>query len=190
MVSPEPTDDEKREQLRKSLGITSFDNTFESLKPWPGTEEAVAAYKELAEGTSDWNMLLEYGGVGNGKSHHCEAAVLRLRSRGVFSRVLLMDAVAGVFHQCIGDEKQYDLETVIHNYSYSERLILDDVECSKWEYEQLEKIIRVRYHERLFTILTTNRDLEELPERIVSRFRDREVGRLILNEGADYRGQK
>lgn len=45
----------------------------------------------------------------------------------------------------------------------------------------------VRYREHLFTIMTTNRDLTELPERIVSRFRDPDVGMVVLNEGADYR---
>jgi len=56
--------------------------------------------------------------------------------------------------------------------------------------EQLEKIIRVRYRERLFTILTTNRDISELPERIVSRFEDAEVARKVLNSGIDYRKLK
>ncbi|MBA7590759.1 hypothetical protein ES708_32896 [subsurface metagenome] len=61
---------------------------------------------------------------------------------------------------------------------------------SEWELGQLEEIIAIRYRERLFTILTTNRDLTELPERVVSRFKDPDVGRVVLNDGADYRRRK
>lgn len=61
---------------------------------------------------------------------------------------------------------------------------------SAWEYGQLEDIIATRYRERLFTIMTTNQDLGELPERITSRFFDPDIGRVILNEGADYRRLK
>ena len=58
---------------------------------------------------------------------------------------------------------------------------------SAWEYGQLEEIINHRSHENLFTILTTNRDLTELPERVVSRFQDPDIGRVVLNSGKDYR---
>jgi len=83
---------------------------------------------------------------------------------------------------------------LIERYCCCEHLIIDDVGMggsgSEWEYGQLEEIVVARYRERLFTIMTTNRDLSELPERVVSRFRDPDVGVVILNQGADYRRQK
>lgn len=196
---PELTLEEKREELRKSLGVESLDNTFEVLMPWPGTEKAVAAFKALASGKTDWKMLLCYGGVGNGKTHFCEATALTLYKRGLFCRVLTMDRMMGALKECMGSETQNSLEEVRRHYCYAERLILDDVAGTAWEFEQLEKIIRVRHHENLFTILTSNLNIELdpnypnipfIPERIVSRFRDREKARLILNEGEDYRPKK
>lgn len=186
----ELTLEEKREELRRSLGVSSLDNTFEALKPWPGTEKALAAFKALASGKTDWRMLLCYGGVGNGKTHFCEATALTLYKRGLFCRVLTMDRMMGALKECMDPGRQNSLDQLLHNYCYADRLIIDDVTGTAWEFDQLEKIIRVRYQERLFTILTTNRDLTELPERIVSRFSDSEKGRLILNEGEDYRRLK
>lgn len=183
--------------MRKSLGVSTLDNTFEALKPWPGTEKALAAFKALAPGRTNWQMLLCYGGVGNGKTHFCEATALTLYKRGLFCRVITMDKVMGALKECIGSDRS--LDELLRRYGQADRLILDDVDGTEWEFEQLEKIIRMRYRENLFTILTSNLDIKAnpqnakerfIPERIVSRFRDREKGRLVLNQGADYRPKK
>lgn len=188
---------EKREELRKSLGVSSLENTLENFKPVAGTEKALAAFKALVGGKTNWKMLLVYGGVGNGKSHLCEATAIALHKKGIFCRVMVMDRMMGVLKECIGSNQS--LEELLNNYCHAERLIIDDVEGTVWEFEQLEKIIRVRYRENLFTILTTNRDIKPnpqnpqepfIPERVVSRFRDPDVGRVILNSGADFRRLK
>lgn len=187
---PEPTLEEKREELRRSLCVASLENTFESFKPVKGTAKALAAFKSLASGKTKWKMLLCYGGVGNGKTHLCEAAAITLYKRHLICRVLTMARIMGVLHECIGPERKNSLEELLNNYSYADRLIIDDVDGTQWEFEQLEKIIRWRYRERLFTILTSNLDLEKLPVRVVSRFSDSDVGRVVLNEGVDYRRLK
>ena len=83
------------------------------------------------------------------------------------------------------------LDSLLNQFEIAERVIIDDVGMggsgSSWEYGQLEDIVCYRYRERLMTVLTTNRDLKELPERIVSRFSDTDVGLCVLNEGTDYR---
>ena len=190
----EPSLEEKREELRKSLGLSSLEHTFENFKPVPGTREALAAFRALAQGKTSWKMLLCYGGVGNGKTYLCEAAAFALYKRGLFCRVLTMARIMGALKECMGLERQNSLEELQRNYCYADRLILDDVGMggsgSEWEFGQLEEIVVARYRERLFTIMTTNRDLTELPERIVSRFRDPDVGMVVLNEGADYRRLK
>jgi len=190
LEEPEPTLEERREKLRLALGVASLDNTFENLKPWLGTEKAVATFKALASGKTSWKMLLEFGGVGNGKSHHCEATSIALYKRGLYCRVQTMDRLAGYLHDCLKKDSPRSVEDVIYSFSHSERLILDDVAGSEWEMQQLDKIIRYRYRENLFTVLTSNLDSTELPERIVSRFSDPEKGRLILNKGEDYRTRK
>jgi DNA replication protein DnaC len=159
-----------------------------------GTEKALAAFKALVEGKTDKQMLLCYGGVGNGKTHLCEAAAIALYKRGLFCRVLTMARIMRALKECMGPEPPHSYEELLSNYCCAKWLILDDVGMggsgSEWEYGQLEEIIVFRYRERLFTIMTTNRDLTELPERIVSRFRDPDIGTVVLNEGADYRRLK
>lgn len=184
----------EREELRRSLGVASLSNTFEKFKAVPGTQKALAAFKTLASGKAEWKMLLCYGGVGNGKTHLCEATAIALYKRGIFCRVLTMARIMRALKECMGSAALTSYDELLSNYCYAERLILDDVGMagsgSEWEYGQLEEIIVVRYRESLFTIMTTNRDLSELPERIVSRFRDPSVGMVVLNEGADYRRLK
>ena len=190
----ELTQEEKREELRKSLGVTSLENTFANFKPAEGTQKALIAFSALASGETEWKMLLCYGGVGNGKTHLCEAAAIALYKRGLFARVSTMAVLMRALKECMHPEPHISYEELLNNYCHAERLIIDDVGMggsgSEWEYGQLEEIIIARYRDRLFTILTTNRDISELPERITSRFYDPEVGRIILNQGADYRRQK
>ena len=165
--------------------------------PVPGTEKALAIFKALASGKVEWKMLLCYGGVGNGKTHLCEATVIELYKRNLFCRVLTMDRIMGRLKECMNPNEFISPEELLNNYCRAERLIIDDVDGTVWEFEQLEKIIRARYRENLFTILTSNLDIKAdekdkrfIPERIVSRFRDKEKGRLILNLGEDYRPKK
>ena len=186
--------EEKREELRKSLGVTNLENTFENFKPVPGTGKALAVFKAQASGKTKWKMLLCYGGVGNGKTHLCEATAIALYKRDLFCRVTTMARIMGALKECMGADRHISFEELQRNYCYAERLIIDDVGMggsgSEWEYGQLEEIIVVRYREHLFTILTTNRDVTELPERVVSRFRDPDVGRVVLNSGEDFRRLK
>lgn len=195
-TDPEPgelTLEEKREELRKSLGVSSLGNTFENFRSVAGTEKALAAFKALALGKTKWKMLLCYG-VGNGKSHLCEATAIALYKRGVFCRVMTMTRMMRALKESMGPDAFIHFDKLLDRYCYTKHLIIDDVGMggsgSEWEYGQLEEIVVVRYRERLFTIMTTNRDLTELPERIASRFRDSDVGIVVLNQGEDYRRQK
>lgn len=197
IFEPEPaglTAEEKREELRKSLRVSSLANTFDNFEPVAGTEAALAAFEALALGKTEWQMLLCYGGVGNGKTHLCEATAIALYKRGLFCRVLTMARIMRALKECMNPGSLTAYDELIERYCRCERLIVDDVGMggsgSEWEWGQLEEIMAARYRERLFTILTTNRDLTELPERIPSRFLDPDIGRVVLNGSGDYRRLK
>jgi len=191
------------EEKRRSLGVSSLSNTFQNFLPWPGTEEALAAFKALASGETKWQMLLCYGGVGNGKTYLCEATTIALADRGLFARVNTMAGVMRSLRGGLDKDAIFGYNEMFPRLCKLKRLIIDDVGMgssgSDWEYGQLEELIAERYRENLFTILTTNRDIKPdtkhpntpvIPERIVSRFRDREKARLVLNQGEDYRPEK
>jgi len=177
-----------KERLTNSLGVTSLNNTFANFKPMPGTELALAAFKAVLDGPE--YMLLCYGGVGNGKTHLCEAAAIELYKRGKFCRVMKMPEMLSTLRQTINNpEKDYDV--ILGNYCYAERLIVDDIGAggsdSDFGDRVLERIVVARYGRQLFTIMTSNREIGELPERVKSRFEDAVTSYLVLNEGEDYR---
>ena len=180
-----------KEQLIKSLGLTSLDNTFDNFKPLPGTSRALAAFKAILDGPQF--LLLCFGGVGNGKTHLCEAAAIELYKRGRFCRVMRMPDILSTLRRAIND-RSMNYETILANYCYAERLIVDDIGAggsdSDFGNRILETIVVARYGRQLFTIMTSNQELTQLPERVVSRFKDTVTSYLVLNEGADYRPKK
>jgi len=82
-------------------------------------------------------------------------------------------------------------DEVFKNYCRAERLILDDVGMggtgSNWEWGEFEEIICYRYKNELLTVVTTNMDIPQLPDRVVSRFRDKTKARMVKNGADDYR---
>lgn len=198
-----PTGKEARERLRQNLRVTSLDNTFENFDRIKGIEKTLAAFMELASGATHLKLLLNYGGVGNGKTYLCEATAIKLYQRGIFCRVVTLSDIVRILKSCMGKEPLDDFNQTFERYCSSSHLIIDDVGMgdsgSIWDFGQLEEIIRRRYFSQLFTVITTNLDIKFdkkypnipfIPERIVSRFRDPDVGMVVLNEGEDYRGLK
>ena len=188
---PDLAEVDELEELRKSLHISSLDNTFDKFKPVKGTELALRTLQSLIEGNTGWNMVLVYGGVGNGKTHLLEAVAIEVYKQGKFAKVLTMSQVMSYLKRGMDTEYGINLDHRIRILSQMPILLIDDVGMgssgSAWEWGQLEDIIVNRYRDGLMTVMTTNMDITKLPERIVSRFRDPEKGRVVLNEGADYR---
>ena len=181
-----------KEQLTQALGVTSLDNTFDNFKPRPGTEQALAAFRAVLDGPEF--MLLCYGGVGNGKTHLCEAAAIELYKRGKFCRVMKMPEMLSTLRLAINNPDM-DYDGILGNYCYAERLIVDDIgagEKGDREFMDriLDRIVGARYGRQLFTIMTSNLKFENLPERVKSRFEDAVTSYLVLNSGEDFRPLK
>jgi len=188
----EETREQKVEGLRRSLGLSSVEHTFEHFDRVDGTEAALEAFLAMAEGRAR-PLLLCYGGVGNGKTHLCEALSIELYKRmGIRCPVNVWSELMRMFKKAMhrGDPDSPSYDDLFEQVRRRERLILDDVGMgstgSEWEWGELEDIINYRYRERLFTVVATNKDLDELPERVVRRFRDSEVGVIVLNKGKEY----
>ncbi len=138
-------------------------------------------------------MLLCYGGVGNGKTYLCEAAAIELYKQGIFCRVFTFSNLLDTLKIAMNSEvKNYN--EILQRFCFGERLIIDDVGAgtSGKEFADtiLEEIVVTRYKEELLTIVTTNKDLSKLPERVVSRFKDTVQSYLVLNSAPDFRGTK
>lgn len=171
--------------------------TFDNFQPVKGAGKALALFEELAAGP-DWYMLLCYGGVGNGKTHLCEALANKLGCCVVQWMTLIRQ-----FKQAMHGEYKDGYDFLFNNIQKGRRLILDDVGMggtgSAWEWGELEEIINYRYEHGLLTVVTTNLDIRSdernekmpfIPPRIVSRFSDALTSRKVLNSASDYRPLK
>lgn len=137
-------------------------------------------------------MLLCYGSVGCGKTHLCEALVIKLLERGIRVRVNEWPSVVRLLKKAMNNNGQYD--ELFERYCRMPWLILDDAgrggTDSAWAWSELDEIVNYRYRENLPTVLTTNVDPTKLPDRAISRFKDALKGRIVLNEGEDFRPSK
>lgn len=177
---------------RKALNITDMAHTFENWKHDNNNDLVYKAFQDMIK-PDVLPLLLCYGGVGNGKTFLCEALVIELGRTGVSARVItwgeFIREMKRKMFRALPGEVPYDV--VFQNVRTAPYIIIDDIgmgtQGTEWEYGELEDIVSYRYKERLFTVMTTNKNLDQLPERIISRFSDPSVGRVVLNKGSDYR---
>jgi len=146
--------------------------------------------KAFAEGTSTKPFLLLYGLVGCGKTHLCNAAAITLNYRGVDCRLFSVTDLLKRLRQSMNDNTIEQLVDEVESYQV---LILDDFGAeyqTDWASARLFEIIDSRYRAELPLLLTTNYDLKDLPQRVVSRFCDPALGDPVLISAPDYRRRK
>lgn len=164
--------------------------TFDLFLNIPGTEEALKYCKELAGATPGFYMLTLYGPTGNGKTHLAHAVGNEWVRRG-FRAVRFYSAadLLNKYKIAIQDEDQNSAR-FIESIANLDGLIIDDLEMRYFKIysvEIWEYIINARYSMSLPTIITTNNDIAELPEKILSRLSDKATSRRAYNKAQDYR---
>ena len=182
----------------KTIGLISDEANFTSFRQEIGTQSAYAAFYWLAFPDQEHPrrpFLLCYGNTGNGKTHLCNALGIELNKQHIGVK---MYAVADLMSELKMGMNNNTVEMKLSFVKSIPALILDDYgvnQCTEWEKAKLEEIIGSRYRsvvlgEKKITVLTTNRDVTELPERVLSRFNDKLLSVAVLNEGIDQRPLK
>ena len=164
--------------------------TFETFLPIPGTEKALKAAKALAYGEAKFIWLLIYGPTGNGKTHLCNAIIREVRDRGLDVRMIMAADLFSLLREAIKNNRTDELLRKFKDIFF---LAIDDygVEYgSDWEMAKFDELMTSRYATGKPTVLITNKELTELPERIQSRFKDKVMARAIHNSAADYRSRR
>lgn len=175
------------ESMRAGQPRARQEQTFETFEKVRGTEQSWKAATLLAYGEAKFVWLLFYGGVGSGKTHLCNAMVNVLHDRGLEVRIILAADLFAMLREAMRDNRT---DETLRGYKEVGFLIIDDygVEYgSDWERAKFDELMTSRYALALPTVLTTNKELTQLPERIQSRFTDKEMSRAIYNEADDYR---
>jgi DNA replication protein DnaC len=175
------------EPFARIQGVTEPGQTFDTFKPVPGTENALKYARALARGESEFIWLLIYGGVGNGKTHLCNAIATEALSRGVDVRMI---SIADLLSDLRSSMAEHGTDKLIRELKEIFLLILDDwgVEYgSDWERAKFDELMTSRFANARPTVLTSNKDVTELPARIKSRFEDRDLSRIAYDSAGDYR---
>ena len=183
---------------QRRQGARPVAQTFENYKIdlRGGNRDAFLAVKAWTDPKASYIWLLLYGGVGNGKSHLCNAALLALLNRGVKAKLA---TAAGILSGLRRGIETHTTDDLMAEYQQMPTLIIDDLGAgmkhpnekgSEWEWARIEELLVWRYENVMPTMCCTNLDLPDLPERIRSRFGDRELSRIVENKAGDYRGQK
>jgi DNA replication protein DnaC len=164
--------------------------TFDNFYMLPGSRDAYKTTKEWVE-AKDFIWLLVYGGVGNGKSHLCEAASRALHDRKEQCRMITTSEMHAQIRRSVNDDTGKDM--VLDSYKRTQWLIMDEWRLDRENEAQtsnIEDILLARYENVLPTMVVTNVDITQLPPRIASRFQDVQMSRCIANTAPDYRVQK
>lgn len=185
------------EEIAALLGISSMDATLNNIKPVAGIESAVKTAKKLTSLKTTWKLMLIYGGNGNGKTHILEGIAIELWKKGYYTKVQTFPDFMGRLKDTFDREKSTEentFEVIFSKVCYTPFLLMDDVglagSYTTFAQNQLERLILTRYRENLFTVMSTNRDLSELPPSVLSRFKDPMKATLVHNSAPDYRLHK
>jgi len=180
-----------------NLGTLSL-MTFESFMPQgrfglpeeqkASLERAYNQARNFAETAEGWLVL--QGGFGCGKTH-LAAAIANYRLQQGYPVLFvvvpdLLDHLRATYRPT--SEVAYDER--FEQVRTAPLLILDDLgtqSTTPWAQEKLYQIINYRYNARLPTVITTNRELEEIDLRLRSRLVDPQLTTLVHIRAPDYR---
>lgn len=167
--------------------IAPIPQTFDTFHITTANKDAFDKAKAFAEGVSPFIWLLIYGAVGCGKTHLCNAVRYATSQRGIDGRFLSLPDLFTSMRLAIKEERADDILQDLKNTTL---LILDDFGMNYgtgWEIPRLEELLDYRLRAYLPTMMTTNLNLSDLPERISSRFSDTEYSCCVYNAAPDYR---
>jgi DNA replication protein DnaC len=157
------------------------DMTFDTFDPQTGVtpehrqnlERALAIARSYAEQPQDW--LIFFGSYGVGKTHLAASIANYQQERGNQVLFVTVPDLLDYLRLTFGPNATVSFDRRFQMFRNAPLLILDDVgteSATAWAKEKLFQIINHRYIGRLPTVLTTSKALEELDERLQSRFLD------------------
>ena len=178
----------KMGEIRANSGMVEHEQSFDNFDAdVPGVKKAYKAAWNIAEGLGELTWLLIYGGVGNGKTHLLNAIADRVMSRGIPTRLVMMADLMAELRMSMDEHKA---DARLDELKRIPFLLIDELGLefgTEWEKSRIEELLASRWANARHTVVATNRDITELPQRLQSRFRDKRFSKAIINEAIDYR---
>lgn len=162
----------------------SFDN-FDSRIP--GTREAFEEAWKFSRNPDGWLVIV--GGCGSGKTH-LAVAIIREARRNHLSLFVVVPDLLDHLRSTFSPDSPVRYDRLFDLVRNTGLLVLDDLgteSSTPWAQEKLYQIINYRYNNRYPTVITTNRRIDSIEERIQSRICDRSFCKIVEITAGDYR---
>lgn len=181
----------KRLSLLKgcSLPPRSENMTIDKYNPSRATSKAYERAKEAIKEPGKQIWITLQGSNGMGKTHLAIAICHAWLNAGVPSKYYFVPVLLDELKKGFGKEGEESNDWKFEQLCQIPLLILDDLGAEKgttWALERLETIIDTRLMNNLSLIVTTNKSLDELSERIRSRLIRFDRKDIYLMIGEDY----
>jgi DNA replication protein DnaC len=193
--------------MRTTSGITHMSQmTFETFRPdgiglnpdkRKNLRMAYETALQFAKDAHGW--LLLKGGYGSGKTHLAAAIANERLSRNEAVLFVVAPDLLDHLRATFAPTSRVSYDDRFESIRNAPFLILDDLgaqSATAWANEKLFQLLNYRYNAQLATVITMNRELEEIEPRVRSRLADTSLCAIITilapdfrQGGADTRGQ-
>jgi len=184
--------------LRSSSGIIHLSQmTFDSFRPdgiglnpdrRKNLRQAYDAARQFANDARGW--LLLKGGYGCGKTHLAAAIANERLGRGESVLFVVVPDLLDHLRATFAPTSRVTYDERFETVRSTPFLILDDLgaqSVTAWAQEKLFQLLNYRYNAQLPTVITTNRELEEIEPRIRSRLADTTMFTIVTILAPDFR---
>ncbi|MCL4368652.1 MAG: ATP-binding protein [Actinobacteria bacterium] len=183
------------EELQRFSNLGPFkDKTFNNFKTKyiQGVKQAYdEALKYASNPHNRWLVLL--GGYGCGKTHLAAAIANEAAQHHLPCLFTVVPDLLDHLRSTFGPTSTIQYDDLFEKVRTTPLLVLDDLgteNATPWAEEKLYQILNYRYNEKLPTVITTNRRLENIDGRIRSRMQDVDLVTLVEIKASDYRLRK
>ena len=171
--------------------------TFESFKPEgiglnaekrENLRQAYERAKHFAQEPEGWLILK--GGYGCGKTHLAAAIANYRIAHGQPVLFVVVPDLLDHLRATYAPTSQVSYDEQFEKVRTAPLLILDDLgtqSSTPWAQEKLYQLLNYRYNARLPTVITTNRELEEIDLRLRSRLVDPDLSEIVTILAPDFR---
>jgi DNA replication protein DnaC len=186
----------REESNTETLAGKTFDNFLpEGVSPDPEARATVhAAYErsqDFAAHPEKWLLLA--GTYGCGKTHLAAAIANHCLAQGTPVLFLNTPDLLDYLRETFGPSAATSYNERFEEIRTAPILILDDLGTespTNWATEKLYQLLNYRYNARLPTVITTNKDLKDIDQRIASRLSDAEIVSALNILAPDFRAGK
>jgi DNA replication protein DnaC len=150
--------------------------TFDNFTVRRGTEAALAAAREYAEGKASHNILTLTGMIGAGKSHLLVSIARAMLAEGYLVKYWFVPALLDELRGSIGKPSGPDYEPIFGGCLRADVLFLDDLSSARgteWAVEKVARLIEDRYSNYRHLVVSTAHTVEQTAEDMGAMIADR-----------------